>query len=106
MQLEKIARLADQPQPASARFEAVGRQIPGQGVVRPPTFHRCPSCEPLSAPIVDFLNVPVKETLHPVLDFEMVFRTGSALRTTCGQHALHAADDCTSPGQAHALGHY
>lgn len=100
MQFDQDRTAGGQLQPASARFEAVGRHAPSQGVVDSPSF-LLPLLRATECPDYRLPKRCPGETLHRLLDSEMVFRTGSAdgrLRAT----ALHTADNLPSSGQ-HAL---
>jgi hypothetical protein len=90
-----------QPQPASSRLEAVGRQVPGQGF-QPPPFPPLPFLRATECPDCRLSKRSVKRRCIRFLDSEMVFRTGYALRTTrpaCGRRPARRP-------VKHALGQY
>ncbi len=77
MHFDKITRLPRQPQPASARIEAVSRYRPSGSPNRHP--HRCLSRKPLSAPITDFPNAPVKRRCVWCPGSEMICKRASGV---------------------------
>jgi hypothetical protein len=105
MQFDKMARLAASYSLLPRTSKRSAGTNPAKALSTRQHFHHSLSCEPLSALIVDFPNVPVKRRCIRSSTPKMAFGSGSALRTTGGLPPCTRQTTCASAVK-HALGHH